>query len=78
MYFLNKILSSTAEKHGYSKSLEEYKREKLAAFKKSAGYDIAACVDWKLAENINALRGPFKRCDYESFSKFFFDFQKFF
>ena len=74
MNFLNEILSSTAEKHGYSKSLEEYKREKLAAFKKSAGYDIAACIDWTLDENIIALRGQFERCDYESFSKFFFDF----
>ena len=74
MYFLNKILSSTAEKHGYSKSLEEYKREKLAAFKKSAGYDIAACIDSNLDHNIKALRRQFKRCDYESFSKFFFVF----
>ena len=74
---LNNILSSPKETHGYSKSIEEYKSEKLAAFKNETGYDIHACLYIHAYLRDEGVRGHqnhrgFVRCDYESFSKSFY------
>ena len=65
--------SHTKEQHGYTKTLQEYKSEKIQEFRRSGNdVDFSKCDSFGLIlpQHPNMV-GYFKECDYKSISKIF-------
>ena len=66
--------SHTKEQHGYTKTLQEHKSEKIQEFRRSGNdVDFSKCDSFReiCREHGNMPDGYFKQCDYKSISKIF-------
>ena len=65
------MLSYIKESHGYTKTLDQYKTEKIQVLKRVTGHEIPECSAGPAmaASHAGMNFGTFGSCDYESFSE---------